>query len=1127
MIGRTLGHYRVVEKIGAGGMGEVYRAHDEQLDRDVALKVLPIGLLADEAARKRFRKEALALAKLNHPNIETVFEFGSQGGLDFLAMELISGHTLSQELKNGPMMETEIVRLGIQFAEGLAAAHEQGVVHRDLKPGNLMITPGGRLKILDFGLARLVPLTAETDATLSVTHDTGFVSGTIPYMPPEQLRGEKTDARADVYSAGAVLYDMATGKHAFPETQATRLIDAILHELPPSPRASNPRISPGLESIIQRAMEKEPSRRFQSARELIGVIEGLRLAVEVPAPRGRERPGWVVVVAGVGVLAVALIAVLVFGNLNGLRERLLRPGPAQNRAPASVSSPIHARPSVAVLGFKNLTGKPETAWLSTALAEMFTTELAAGEALRTAPGETVARAKIDLSIADVESLAPDTLARVGQNLGVTFVVLGSYVSLSEREIRLDVRLQEISTGETLLADAETGDESHLFDLVSRAGAKLRTKCGAGSISQEDSASVRASLPSNPEATRFYTEGLAKLEVFDALGARDLLERAVTADPNNAMAHSALASAWSALGYDEKARLAAKNAFELSAQLSREERLLVQARYRETSKEWDSTVDTYRTLFGFFPDNLEYGIELAKSQTRAGKGKDAMSTIESLRKLPPPTGEDSRIDLVSAEAFASLGDFTQQQSMAARAAEKSRARGAKLVLARALYLQSSGLENLNQPKEATAACEESEELYETAGDRNGVASALEVKANLFADQGDLPGAIATYSRELAIVREVGNKRAESSALNNLALVLQQQGDLEGARRMYDQALATFREISDKKNSAATMLNIGGILKDGGDLAGAKTTYQQALSMSREVNDRNGIGSALSALGTVLDAQGEYASARKMLDQAIALDLENGQKTASGDKLVDLGDLLQHEGDLPGSEKSYQDGLTVSRSIGDKSIAAFALFGLGNLAIKQEDFNRAKKYYDESLALRNELGEKENVGATRIAMARLEIEDGAANKAAASLREVREDFRKAKRTDEEIFATCALVRALLAQGKPADTQRELEGITAAARKSQILEVRLEFVVVSGLAYAATGNLSKAKSTLGTALATATKSGYLEYELEARLAIGEMVWKSSRAPEARLQLDNLEREAKGKGFDLIARRTAAIGL
>jgi eukaryotic-like serine/threonine-protein kinase len=188
MIGKVISHYRIIEKIGAGGMGEVYRAHDEQLDRDVALKILPAGLLEDDAARKNFRKEALALAKLNHPNIETVHEFGSWNGVDFLAMELIAGNSLKQKVNEGPLLEAETVRLGLQLAEGLAAAHEQGVVHRDLKPANLMVTPVGRLKILDFGLAKLIHHDMPTDITRSITMESGTISGTVPYMSPEQLR---------------------------------------------------------------------------------------------------------------------------------------------------------------------------------------------------------------------------------------------------------------------------------------------------------------------------------------------------------------------------------------------------------------------------------------------------------------------------------------------------------------------------------------------------------------------------------------------------------------------------------------------------------------------------------------------------------------------------------------------------------------------------------------------------------------------------------------------------------------------------------------------------------------------------------------------------------------------------
>lgn len=267
MIGETIGHYGVIEKIGSGGMGEVYRAHDEQLDRDVALKVLPIGTLTDEAKRKLLRKEAQVLAKLNHPNIATVHEFNCQGGVDFLAMELIQGKSLREVLKAGPLAEKEIQRLGMQLLEALAVAHEHSVVHCDLKPANIMITPDGRLKILDFGLARLVQ-SADTGVTQSSTTAQN-VPGTLPYMAPEQLLGEGADMRADVYAVGAVLYEMATGRRAFPESNAPRLIDSILHKEPTPPREINTQISDAMQSTILKALEKDPDRRQQSARELL------------------------------------------------------------------------------------------------------------------------------------------------------------------------------------------------------------------------------------------------------------------------------------------------------------------------------------------------------------------------------------------------------------------------------------------------------------------------------------------------------------------------------------------------------------------------------------------------------------------------------------------------------------------------------------------------------------------------------------------------------------------------------------------------------------------------------------------------------------------------------------------
>jgi serine/threonine protein kinase/Flp pilus assembly protein TadD len=276
MVGETLGRYRIIEKIGSGGMGEVYRAHDDQLDRDVALKVLPAGALADDAARKLFRKEAQTLAKLNHQSIATIHEFGSQDGVDFLVMELILGKSLKEVLKDGPVPENQVQRLGLQLTEGLAAAHEHGVIHRDLKPANIMITSDGRLKILDFGLAKLVEGATALDLAQS-SKQSDAMPGTLPYMAPEQLRGGPIDACTDVYATGAVLYETATGQRPFPETNAARLIESILHQTPRRPCELNRGVSSGLQAILLRALEKDPENRYRAIQELHTELEQLKV----------------------------------------------------------------------------------------------------------------------------------------------------------------------------------------------------------------------------------------------------------------------------------------------------------------------------------------------------------------------------------------------------------------------------------------------------------------------------------------------------------------------------------------------------------------------------------------------------------------------------------------------------------------------------------------------------------------------------------------------------------------------------------------------------------------------------------------------------------------------------------
>lgn len=516
MIGQTLGHYRIVEKIGEGGMGVVYRAHDQRLDRDVALKVLPAGTLADEAIRQRFRKEALALSRLNHPNIETVYDFDSQEGTDFLVMELIPGLTLDKKLAAGALPEREIARLGVQLAEGLVAAHKQEVTHRDIKPGNLRVTPEGRLKILDFGLATL-RRPAETGATTESASDSQ-AAGTLPYMAPEQLRGEKADARSDIYAAGAVLYEMATGQRPFPETHGPLLTDAILHQAPLAPSALNRRVSPALESIILKAMDKEPERRYQSARELVVDLERLTAPTPVVAAVPRPQPP-----ARRWVLAVGALLVLA-----GLGARI---GIWYQQPPTPPPAPAAAKPSVAVLPFQNLSADAGNEYFSDGMTDEIISKLSRIQGLQVASRTSMARFKG----------TKKDIKEIGKELGVRYLLEGS-VRKAENRVRITAQLIDTSSGFHLWAEDFERDLKDVFAVQEETALKIAQALNLRLTPQEQQA-VRRRYTDNPKAYDAYLRGRALVEYFDIPekleAARGYFEQALNSDPNYPLALAGL------------------------------------------------------------------------------------------------------------------------------------------------------------------------------------------------------------------------------------------------------------------------------------------------------------------------------------------------------------------------------------------------------------------------------------------------------------------------------------------------------------------------------------------------------------------------------------------------------------
>ena len=513
MIGQTLGHYRIIEKIGAGGMGVVYRARDERLERDVAIKVLPAGALADEEMRKRFRREAMALSKLNHPNIAIIHDFNTERDVDFLAMEYISGVTLGEKSLSGALPEAEVISLGKQAAEALEAAHEQGIIHRDLKPGNIMVTPKGLLKVLDFGLAKLFQPAGTIDKTLTLTGSQGL-TGTLPYMAPEQLDGRAVDARTDIHALGAILHELVTGKKPFPQETPSEIMHAILDKPPELLRSLGAHISEGLERVIFKCLEKEPANRYASARELMADLNQLETgdlsALVAGKPRRRAKRSLWQRPLPMSLFALVGVAALLFAlNIGGIRDFLT----GRARTPQVQS--------LAVLPLENLSQDPEQEYFALGITDALITELGQISALRVSSRTSIIKYK----------KTEKSLPQIAKELNADLVVEGSVLRSGEK-VRITARLVNPAEDRQLWVKSYERDIGGFLVLQSEIAQDITRQIGIR-LSEEARFRLAKRRAVNPQALDAYLKGVYS-------GDNEYFNQAVKLDPDFALAYTKIA-----------------------------------------------------------------------------------------------------------------------------------------------------------------------------------------------------------------------------------------------------------------------------------------------------------------------------------------------------------------------------------------------------------------------------------------------------------------------------------------------------------------------------------------------------------------------------------------------------------
>jgi tetratricopeptide (TPR) repeat protein/TolB-like protein len=1109
MIGQVLGHYKILDQLGAGGMGVVYRAHDEQLDRYVAVKVLPAGVLADEGTRKRFRQEALALAKLNHPNIETVHQFGSQDGVDFLVMELISGVPLNEKLKSGPLSERDVMRFGMQLADGLTAAHECGVVHSDLKPANIFITGDNRLKILDFGLARLLKSGDDNDLTQTITAESGPMAGTLPYMSPEQLRGEPTDPRSDIYAAGTVLYEMATGTRPFPQHQTASLIGAILHAEPPPPRTLNEQIQPGVEGVILKALDKSPASRYQTAREFRAALETLtthgfvssrsvaeqvqasKATGEQDAPRTttivipQQLTRSVVVGGGIVILAILAAGIVLGFDVGGARSKIFHSAGAGSTS-GSGETVATGRRAVAVLSLVNLSKQPDQAWLSTELQEMLATVLGAGGNVRVISGEDVARMKSDLALPDGASYGPETLARIQKVLGADNVVTGSYLAPGNGELRLDLRLQDARSGETIAPVSVTGKSGQVADLedvVTSAGVQLRKQLGMEGQPPAAEAALKASMPSSSAAARLYADGIEKLRAFDAMGAVEPLQKAIKEEPDYALAHSALAEAWWTLGYDQRAKDEDAKAWSMAGSLSSEDRGMIQGRLYEFSSQWDKAATHYLSLLTLNQEDIDYGLRQANAQIRGGKPQDALTTLSELRATPGAAGQDPRIDLSEADAAEMLGDFKRQDAAASRAAEKATAQGMRRVAADADWHRCTAQVNLGDAAAAKSACEKARDSAKAVQDPLLEARSLTGLGNALENAGNITQALEYHKQALQLVRGIGAQRDIAGALLNIAGLMYASGDLKGAHGYYQESLATSRQINDKQGIVDAEGGLAADLYASGDYGAAQPIYEDMLKTAREIPDQKNTALALNSLGLVAFELGDLRSARKYI----------------------------------------QDSLKAAQEAHMDADYAGWLCSLGDVELAEDQLGEAEKRYEESRRLNEQLKEPSGLAQDGASLANLALEKNEPQKAEGLARQAADAFHSQKNPDSEVDALNTLVRALIAERNLPEARKALDRGNALPAQDQA--IRLAFATTGARLQALEGQTTQALKSLEDIGQKAKGLKLKKQEFEIRLAKAGIEWESGRKSSAQAEMKNVQADASAAGFRLIARRAGEL--
>ncbi len=1064
------GRYRVEELVGVGGMGMVYRVHDQQLDLEVALKVLRPEYSSEAQIVERFRRELVLARQVSHRNVVRIHDIGADGELQFLTMDFVPGRSLRQLLADeGPLAPPRVVALGRELAQALESAHLEGVVHRDLKPSNIMIDDSGRAYITDFGVARSL-----TEAGMT---QTGAVIGTPDYLSPEQARGEKVGAPSDFYALGIILFECLAGRlpfsgHTYAEILAQRMAGArrSLSQL----GVEAPR---GLRAVIDRCLESDPKRRYQSAGE---ILADLTDPERVPAGRRRWR-----LVAGIAAgLAIAALTLWYAGD---------RLAPRGGEEPGETAALRQAAVrSLVVLPLTDETGSAEMAWASKGVAEMLASTLAESPTLRVVDSSRVFRTLEDLRMTP-ESWTGAAISQLAELFEAERLVVGK-VRSTESGLRVDSRL---------VARGAAGEQT-VVDLAPRVApaaeiGRLVAELRADILERLDVAEPEAPAPApaSAEAARAYSQGVALLAQGDAVSALPVLRRAVAEDPAFAGAWLRLSEALEAQGFLGEAEEAADRAVTAGGRGSGRFGYEARAQQAMLRGETPRAEEILRELVTRYPNDIESTLGLADAYGGSGKLPEAIAVLEQATARDP--GHPRAWYLLAKYSILSGNGRKAVDEYLVRALvlqNKSRNEQGKADVLNAFGVAYRELGELDRAQESYS---QAAEIRESIGDRRGYATTLRNLSMIDTLRGNFDSAEKRLEDGLAMLSRIGDLAGAADFRNDLGVLEEERGRYREALSHYRAALAERRDLGDRLAIAQSLNNVGYAYFLLGEYDNASAYWQQALDLNREIQNREGIAVTIQSIGQLQLTRGEWDEALASYLEALEISRAEEFGSPTAVSLGNLGRLAQYQGRYSAALSSFEEAIGILSGLqhvrGETEFLLARAEVLAELGLWQE----AAAELDRAAGHLRETGFPEQLAEEHRLRAVLALAAGEPREAAAGLTAALAEAEASDSVAERLRVRIDRGFLSLASSRPAEGLAELEPVLAEAESRQ--DARLALLAGEGVARArlATGDLAGAESSARATLRRAGRAGTWARTFHLRFLLADVLRRSGRAAAA----------------------------